>query len=169
MFSVYPTQVTKNHFRCKNIPITFSMIHEATTSHPMQQKVMRCHHKKCLNVFRDKIIQPFYPCLVSLAEVVGCFLSTEQVIVLSLLHERVPKKFLRGLQSIRFKKAKERRHAYWPDMNKRSKELVSTCSSFKLAAKSPRKTTLGSFPLLNQFGYALTLIFLGLLFYPPLS
>ena len=129
------------------LPVTSTMIREATASDPVLQIVKRFHRTKWPKVCTDKRIQPFFQRRASLSEVDECFLFAERVIVPSSLQDRVLKQFHYGHQGISRMKALARSYAYWPNMDKQLEELAHTCSNCQLAAKSPRKTTLSSWPI----------------------
>ena len=82
------------------LPVTSTMIREATASEPGLRKVMRFYRTKWPKVFIEKRIQHFFQRLTSLSEVDECLLFIERVIVPSSWHDRVIKQFHYGHQAV---------------------------------------------------------------------
>ena len=126
------------------------MIRDATASNPVLQKVIRLHRTRWSKICIDKRIQPFFQRRTSLSEADECLLFAKCVIVPSSLQDRVIKQFHYGHQGISRMRALTRSYVYWPNIDKQSKELAHKCSNRQLAVKSPRKTTLTSWPIFES-------------------
>ena len=59
----------------------------------------------------------------------------------------IVKQFHLGHQGVSCMKALACGYVYWPNMDKQLEDLAHTCAKCQLAAKSPRKSTLSSWPV----------------------
>ena len=131
----------------RELPVTSHMIKKATASDPLLQEVICYHCTGWPTVSPNKQLLPFFQQKSSLFEVDGVLLFAERVIIPSSLQNRSLKKFHFGHQGVCPMKALARGYVYWPNMDKQLEDLARTCAKCQLAAKSPRKYTLSSWPV----------------------
>ena len=131
----------------RELPVTSHMIKEATASDPLLQEVISYHHTRWPTVSPNKQLRPFFQRKSSLSEVDGVLNFAKRVIIPSSLQNKTLKQFHFGHQGASRMKALARGYVYWPNMDKQLEYLTRTCTKCQLAAKSPRKSILSSWPV----------------------
>ena len=131
----------------RELPVTSHMIKEAKASDPLLQGVISYHRTRWSTVSPNKQLLPFYQRKSSLSEVDGVLPFAERVIIPSSLQNRTVKQFHFGHQGVSRMRALARGYVYWPNMDKQLEPLARTRAKCQLAAKSPRKSTLPSWPV----------------------
>uniref|UniRef100_A0A914CW25 RNA-directed DNA polymerase n=1 Tax=Acrobeloides nanus TaxID=290746 RepID=A0A914CW25_9BILA len=94
----------------------------------------------------EKQLLPFFRRKESLANVNGCLMSGERIIIPQQLRRKVLQTLHRGHPGIVRMKALARSHVYWPDIDADIETTVKNCNNCAMAQKNPIKTELQSWP-----------------------
>lgn len=132
----------------KHMPITQNMVRAATMKDPTLKKVMEFIQNEWPNSKQmiPTNVEPFYNCKESLYVIDSCIMSGERVVIPTVFQNRILKQLHKGHQGIERMKSLARSYAYWPRIDKDISDYVKKCNNCAMAAKSPVKSVLSSWP-----------------------
>lgn len=132
------------------LPITSTMIQEATATDNVLQKVSLYLRTTWPTNITDKELHTFYNRREAISELNGCLLMSERVIIPVKFQKSILKQLHVGHPGIVRMKALARSYVYWPFIDSQIEELVRRCDRCASVAKAPTKTTLASWPIATK-------------------
>ncbi|XP_055622834.1 uncharacterized protein K02A2.6-like [Toxorhynchites rutilus septentrionalis] len=133
-----------------NLPVTSEMIAKATQDDPVLQEVITFISNGWPNRasdIRTPAVHPFFSRREGLQVSQDCVMFCDRVVVPERFRKRIIRQLHRGHPGIDRMKSLARSFVYWPNIDDDVESFVRQCCSCATAAKSPRKTTLASWPI----------------------
>lgn len=131
------------------LPLTSEMISKATAGDVILQQVRTYMHTSWPEKLTEDI-RTYYNRREALAEIGGCIILSDRIIIPLKFQKTVLRKLHKGHPGIVRMKALARSYVYWPKIDNRIEQLVQQCSRCASVAKAPSKTTLSSWPAASK-------------------
>lgn len=128
------------------LPVTYEMVQAATAKDDHIQAVIKYMDSQWPRKIEDPFIKQFYLRREALSVVQNCLFYGERLVVPEEFHQRILRQLHKHHPGMERMKALGRSYVYWPYFDRDVKETVRQCEKCSLAAKSPTKTTLSSWP-----------------------
>ncbi|XP_058816138.1 uncharacterized protein K02A2.6-like [Topomyia yanbarensis] len=133
----------------KHLPLSFSMIKDATKSDSILRKVYRFIHDgwpgSKLDA-HDWELRRFYDRQEGLSIVHGCIMFGARIVIPELYRKRCLIQLHKGHPGVQRMKAVARSYVYWPGLDETIVSFVRACRHCASAARSPPKATPESWP-----------------------
>ncbi|XP_062700701.1 uncharacterized protein K02A2.6-like [Aedes albopictus] len=134
----------------RNLPVTFNMIAAESQKDATLKQVssfVQCGWPSNVSQLMDPAVKKFYARRDGLQLIDNCVMFGDRIIVPQRYRKQVLKQLHRGHPGMERMKAIARSYVYWPDVDGDVEQYVRQCRACADAAKSPRKTTLESWPI----------------------
>lgn len=132
------------------LPIKFHMLQEATKNCTTLQKVMEFVQgdwPASRKMIKDAEVAEFFSRKESLTVINSVLVFLDRIIIPKVFRGKILKEIHKGHPGMERMKSIARSYVYWPNLDKEIESFVKKCTACTLAAKSPTKTTLQSWPI----------------------
>ena len=133
-----------------SLPVSFEMITQETQKCPILKQIMQfvsTNWPEKKNIVLDSKISEFYSRKEALSIVSESLFFLDRIVVPEKYQKLILKQMHKGHPGMERMKSIARSYVYWPKIDKHIENFVKDCNNCALAAKSPTKTTLQSWPI----------------------